>query len=169
MIRLLLASVAMIGLLGTGIVFKTVEERKLRDVIAGHEACSAAVTQSELAASAARCSEAVAAVHRRAVQAQACDAALTAGDTYSVRAACSTEVMTVVADRDAKTAEVATLSISLAQVRRDQAAAITRAEARGRTQTQRTHRAEDALAQAPVTAGGLGRCDADCLRNLGRD
>ena len=169
MIRLLLASVAMIGLLGTNIVFKTVEERKLRDVIAGHEACSAAVTKSELAASAARCPEAVAAVHRRAVQSQVCNAALAAADVFTIRSACSTEVMTVVADRDAKAGEAATVSETLAQVRRDQAAAITRAEARGRTQTQRTHRAEDALAQAPVTADGLGRCDADCLRNLGRN
>lgn len=167
MIRLLIASGAMIALLGWTVVAKTGEERRLRETIAGHVACQSGIEGGTTTLGV--CSEKVTAVVHAARRAAACDAVLAGGQPYLVSSACSTEVQALAVQRDARTREVANLTETLDRLRRDQAAAITRAEARGRTQTQRTQRAEDALAQAPVNDSGLGRCDADCLRNLGRD
>ena len=101
-------------------------------------------------------------------QAEACDAALKSGDRFGQAAACSFAVKTVTAERDARAGEAARDRQLLADVRKDQAAAIARAEARGRTQTQRTLNAQTRLDAAPRTNAGLGRCDADCLSRLGR-
>lgn len=149
------------------IVAKNDEERGLRATIAGHEACVAAVAGFDPVISAARCPAAVAAVHARAVRSERCDAALEAGDRFAVDAACSTPVKTVVAERAAAVGERDNLQTLLARVRSDQAAAIARAEVRGRTQAQRTQSVQTRLDAAPRTDGGLGRCDADCLRDLG--
>lgn len=169
-----LTAVSIIGLLTTAgslaiINAKNVEERALRATIGDYEACASAVTNADLVASAARCSTAVAAVHSRAVRAQRCDAGLAAGDRFAIDAACSTPVKTLDAERTAATAERDNLTSLLARVRSDQAAAIARAEIRGRTQAQRTQSVQTRLDSAPRTDAGLGRCDADCLRDLGPD
>lgn len=155
-----------IGGLSGVILSKNREEAGLRLIIAGHAACAAAIESGgKLDVCPVKTAEAAVTARR----ARACDKAMTEGQAFMVSASCSTPVMTVVADRDAKARETVNLSDILDRLRRDQAAAITRAEARGRTQTMRTNRAEDDLAQAPLAADGLGRCDAECLRNLGRD
>lgn len=161
------------GLLASGALLavvnaKNVEERDLRATIAGHETCGRAVGLSDFTATAAACSEAMAVTHRRAVQTATCDQALTAGDVFAQRSACSTPVKTLTAQRDAARIERDDANTALNQLRADQAAAIARAEARGRSQTQRIHSAQNDLAAAPRNNAGLGRCDADCLRNLGR-
>lgn len=161
-----LASLAATAGLLAIITAKNVEERGLRAVISGHEACATAVADSDLTASAARCSDVVAAVHRRAVQAAVCDQAVASGDLFVIRTACPTSIKTLLAQRDAATAERANLSDQLARTRADQAAAIARAETRGRTQTQRIQSVQTHLDAAPRADSGLGRCDADCLRQL---
>ena len=152
----------------TGVILsKNREETGLRATLSAFLDCDAAVTNSDLTASAARCSDAVAAVHLTARRSERCDGALKASDGFSIDAACSAPVKQVVAERDARSRERNGLQTTLNELRRGQAAAIASAEARGRTQTQRTDRAEQDLADAPRTAAGLGRCDADCLRRLG--
>lgn len=165
----LLASGVLVATMGAVIERKNREEAGLRDTIAGHVACDAAVTSSDLTASAASCSDAVAAVHLTARRAERCDGALKAGDAFAIDAACSTPVKTAVAEARARTRERDGLQLQLTQTRRGQAAAIASAEARGRTQTQRTERVQTDLAAAPRTDAGLGRCDADCLRRLGTE
>ncbi|MGH7027359.1 hypothetical protein [Brevundimonas sp.] len=161
------------GLLSTAALLavinaKNVEERGLRTSIAGHEACDRALDQQDPSVSAKACPAPVAAVHRRAVQAATCDQALTNGDLFALRSACSTPVKTLTAQRDAARTERDDANAALDQLRADQAGAIARAEARGRTQTQRIQSAQNDLASAPRNDAGLGRCDADCLRDLGR-
>lgn len=152
----------------TGLILsKNREETGLRATLSAFVDCDAAVTNSDLTASAARCSDAVAAVHLTARRAERCDRALTAVDGFSIDAACSVPVKTMVAERDARTRERDGLQTALNDTRRGQAAAIASAEARGRTQTQRTDRVQADLSAAPRSDAGLGRCDAECLRRLG--
>lgn len=167
MIRLLVASGAMVALLSALVVAKSREEHRLRDVIAGWEACETATTGSDLTAAAAHCPGAIAAVHRRAVQSGRCDEALAADDAFTQSAACSAPVQRLVAERDTARRERDRLTASLAEVRRGLADEIARAEARGRTQAQRTQSVQTRLDAAPRTDTGLGRCDADCLQRLG--
>lgn len=169
LIRTLIGAGGMVAVLTALVVTKSIEERALRKTIAGYVACDTAVTKPDLTASAARCSGAVAAVHRQAVQAVACDAALTAGSRFNLSTACTLPVRTLFAQRDAAETGRARLETTLAEVRRDQGAALARAEARGRSQTQRTQSVQTRLDSAPRTDAGLGRCDAECLQRLGAD
>ena len=162
----LIASGVVVATMSTVIAMKNREETGLRETIAGFVDCDAAVANSDLTASAARCSDAVAAVHLTARRSERCDNALAAGDAFAIDAACSAPAKRVVAEVGARTRERDALQLQLNETRRGQAAAIASAETRGRTQTQRTNRAEQDLASAPRTDAGLGRCDADCLRRL---
>ncbi len=169
MIRAWIGVGAVIAMGSAVLVTKSIEETRLRAVIAGHDACAAAVTNGELDVSASRCPPAVAAVHRAQVKAAACDAALAAGDVFAVRAACSAPVKTVLAERDAARTERDDARADAARLRRDQAAAIARAEARGFAHAQRTHDLETRLeGDADPDDRGLARCDAECLQRLGR-
>lgn len=151
------------------ITAKNHEEAGLRARIADREACAAALARPDLSTSADRCHESVAAVHRRAVMAERCDMALTAGDRFAIDAGCSTPVKHQVALVAARTGERDRLTTEIHDLRSGQAAAIARAEARGRTQAERNIRAQSELDRAPRGDDGLGRCDAECLQNLGRD
>ncbi|QQQ19690.1 hypothetical protein JIP62_06275 [Brevundimonas vitis] len=101
--------------------------------------------------------------------ARACDQALTEADRFDQSLTCSPAVLTLVAQRDTAQSQMAALNDELLKTRADQADALARAEARGRTQTQRTQSVQTRLDAAPRTDSGLGRCDADCLSRLGRD
>lgn len=85
-------------------------------------------------------------------------------DAYGMRAACSTQVMTLDAERQAAADSAATLQTDLNQLQAGQSQAIARAEDRARTEAERTARAQAAVAKAPVDSSGLTVCDADCLR-----
>lgn len=168
MIRAWIGMGALVAFSTAVLISKSVEETRLRAVIAGHDACAAAVAKGGLDVSASRCPPAVAAAHRDQARSQICDAALTTGDVFALSSACSTPVKTVVAERDGARTERDDARAEAGRLRRDQAAAIARAEARGRTQALRTHELETRLEGVPSSdAGGLRRCDADCLRNLG--
>lgn len=164
-----LAATALVGAALTGVILlKNAEETRLRAVIAAHDGCVGAVTNGGLDASASRCPPAVAAAHRDQVRTRACDAALKSGDLFAQRAACSAEVKTVTAERTAALGERDDARRETARLRADHGAALARAEARGRTQALRTHELETRLEGVPSPdPGGLRRCDADCLRNLG--
>lgn len=169
MIRLALTGGVALAACLALIASKTREEGELRSTIAGHEACAQALAGADLSASAERCPGAVAAMHRRAVMAQRCDAALIATDGFGIEAGCSTPVKREVAKVAARTGERDRLTTEINDLRSGQAAAIARAEARGRAQAERNSRAQSELDRAPRGDDGLGRCDAECLRNLGRD
>ena len=81
-------------------------------------------------------------------------------------ATCSAPVQRVVADRDARAAEVADRDAQLAQARAVQAAAVTRAAARGAAQAKEAAHAHDVVSQAPRDAAGDLVFDADRLRDL---
>lgn len=169
MIRLVLTSGVALAACLALIASKTREEGELRSTIAGHEACSEALAKSDYVTSAARCPGPVAAKHRQAVMAQRCDAALTAADGFGIEAGCSTPVKREVAKVTVRTGERDRLTTEINDLRSGQAAAIARAETRGRAQAERNSRAQSELDRAPRGDDGLGRCDAECLRNLGRD
>lgn len=151
------------------IQLKNAEERELRGVIAGWDSCAAEVETGRMVGEASACPPPIAAADLQARRSRRCDVALAAADAFAVEAACSTPVKTVVAERAARTGERDNLITLLAKVRSDQAAALARAETRGRTQTQRTDRVQSDLDAQPRTDAGLGRCDAECLRQLGTD
>lgn len=169
-VRILLAAVLALGGLSAGlgvlIKAKAAEERSLRDALDGFQACHIALGESDLSASAARCAAPVAAVHANARRAEACDQALLEADLFTVRTSCSTEVMTLLAQRDAETHRADQTARALMAERADRAAAITRAEARVRTETERKARAEAVIQDAPRNGDGLVVLDAQRLCEL---
>ncbi|NBB51485.1 hypothetical protein GVN24_24680 [Rhizobium sp. CRIBSB] len=157
------------GLLATGTLLavinaKNVEERTLRGRIAEQTVCLEALSGGDIEASREPCPAGAAQRHRVAVRAARCDAALLSGDLYAVEASCSGEVKTLQAGLSAETRRADALTGLLATARATQAEAVSRAEARARTQTERTHRAQTAVRTAPLDDSGLVVCDAGCLR-----
>ncbi len=166
MIRAFLIGGGVIAALSALVIAKSVEEAGLRSVIKGHEACAAAIKDGEPLT---RCLPSIAQAAVTARKSAACDAALVAEARFSQSASCSPPVLQLVAQRDVFSRERDRAETTLAEIRRDQAAALARAEARGRTQTQRTQSVQTRLEAAPRTDAGLGRCDAECLSRLGAD
>lgn len=162
------AGVAGTAILLAVVVSKNAEERELRATIGGWEACAAEVETGRQVGETSACPAPIAFADLTARRTARCDVGLGRADAFAVDAACSAPVKRVVAERAARTGERDRLQLQLTETRQRQAAAIAAAEARGRTQTQRTERVETDLSAAPRTDAGLGRCDADCLRNLGR-
>jgi hypothetical protein len=155
--------VAIAALVGV-IALKNAEEAGLRETMAGQTACLTAAGGADPVASAASCPPAVAAQHRIARASVRCDRALLEADLFAVEAACSAEVKTLLSQRDAETVRADGLVGALARARTDQAAAVSRAEARARTQSQRTARGQAVVSSAPRDVDGLVVCDAGCLR-----
>lgn len=166
MIRIILALAAVTLALGGLSIGKTAEEGRLRKIITDQRACDAAVFGTDLSASLARCPAATAAVHAEAQRAGVCDQALLAGELFVMRTSCSTEVKTLFANRQAETQRADALAEVLADERADRGAAITRAETRARSETERKLRAEAALSEAPRRGDRLV-LDAERLRQLG--
>lgn len=174
MIARVLTGVSVAGLAATAgclavIMAKNAEERSLRETLGGWEACAAQVRAVNPMGGETACPSEIAAADLAARRARRCDVGLAAGDRFAVDAACSQPVKRIAAEAAVRAQERDALQTQLNDLRDRQAAAIARAEARGRQQTQRTERAQSDLAAAPRTDDGLGRCDAECLRDLGRD
>lgn len=165
MIRLQVAGLLMIALLSAAVVAKHREEGRLRTEIAAQASCLRDAGGTDPAASARSCPAPVAAQHRIARASARCDQALLAADLFAVDAACSTEVKTLLAERQAESRRADSLADALGGARRDQAAAVTRAETRARTQAERNARGQAAVSAAPRDAAGLVVCDAGCLRD----
>lgn len=168
MTRLIIALVLAVASLGGLSISKVREEAQLRDRIEAQADCLKAVAGDDTGPAGLRCPAPVAATHRTAVQARACDQALLGGDLFLMRTACTTEVKTLFAAREAETARADGVAEQLAQERAGQAAAITRAEVRVRTETERKLRAEAALSSAPRNGDRLV-LDAGRLRQLQGD
>lgn len=167
MIRLPLpvAGGIIIAAMGLLIVTKHQEEGRLRETIDGQAACIAAAGGTDATATAETCPAPVVVQHRIARASVRCDQALLGLDLFAVDAACSTEVKTLLAQRDAESARAGSLDTALKRARADQAAAVARAESRARTQAERTARGQAAVTLAPRDADGLVVCDAGCLRD----
>ena len=133
-----------------------------------HRACVAAVEAGPagLLSVEALCAPKIAAAQEAALMSAACDLAVdaTPENTFALRQTCSSAVKTVVAERDVARGERDGAKADLKAARDGQAAAITRAETRVRSETQRKADAAAALSRAPRDADGLVVCDADCLR-----
>lgn len=170
MLKILIAAVLALGALsaGLGIVVKskTAEEKGLRSALGGFEACHTALTGTDLTASSSKCKPPIAAVHAAARRAEVCDQALLNADLFTIRTSCSTEVMTLLAQRDAETHRADRQTSALAAERADRGAAISRAEARVRTETERKARAEAVIQDAPRNGDGLVVLDAQRLCEL---
>lgn len=158
------AGAIIIAAMGLLIVTKHQEEGRLRKVVAAHEACIRDAGGEDPALTARSCPQPVAIQHRIARAAVRCDAALLGADLFAVEAACSTEVKTLQAERQAESRRADTMATALTRARADQAAAVSRAEARARTQNERTVRGQTVVSAAPRDADGLVVCDAECLR-----
>lgn len=165
MIRVAIVASLAAGLLGTVVIAKGREEGRLREVIASHESCIRDAGGTNAAATAETCPVAVAVQHRIARASARCDAALLGADLFAVDAACSTEVKTLQAQRDAESRRAESLDAALKRARADQAAAVARAENRSRSQAERTARGQAAVSAAPRDDAGLVVCDAGCLRD----
>jgi hypothetical protein len=139
---------------------------KYRRLDADHRACLAALQPHNIIDPARLCDPAIANDHAAAVKAKACDEGLDAvpENTFGLRQVCSTAVKGLVAERDVARAERDGFQGDLKVARDGQAAAITRAEARIRTEAQRKIDAAQVVASAPRDADGLVVCDAGCLR-----
>lgn len=98
-----------------------------------------------------------------------CDAALKAGDLYTVRAACSAEVKRRDAQATTLAADKTDLTRQLAEARDAIAGAITRAETRAAASNRKDRNAQAAIAAAPRSPDGRIRCDDRCLRDLAGD
>lgn len=167
MIRLSLpvAGSLVIAAMGLLIVTKHQEEGRLRTVIAAHESCFRDAGGTDPAATAVSCPAPIALQHRIARTSVRCDQALLGADLFAVDAACTTEVKTLLAQRDAEGRRADSLDEALKRARADQAAAVARAENRSRSQAERTARGQAAVSAAPRDDAGLVVCDAGCLRD----
>ncbi len=163
--RIAIAASAIAALLAATVVAKNAEERRLRKVIGAHESCIRDAGGVNPSATAESCPSTVAAQHRIARASVRCDQGLLKGDLFAVDAACSSEVKTLQAQRMAESRRGDSLAENLQRARADQAAAVSRAETRARTQAERTARGQAAVSAAPRDADGLSVCDAVCLRD----
>jgi hypothetical protein len=144
------------------------ENDRLSAVEAGLKRCEAAAKAGTDPV--ADCPQAISDAVTRGQRYLACDAALAAGDLYTVRAACSAAVKNQEAAAAATAAELASLNAAFAALKRDAAAGIARAETRAATTARKEADARSALAAAQK-AQGRGpadrvRCDDQCLRAL---
>lgn len=133
-----------------------------------HRACALAIAPDARAGADPRklCDPIIAGRWARAVQAETCDASLSAvpENRYGVGNNCSTAVKRLQAQRDAAATERDGANEALKRERAAQAAAIRRAVADTRVQAERKSRAAAAVQSAPRNPDGLVVCDAGCLR-----
>lgn len=85
---------------------------------------------------------------------------------FTARQACGPGTLRLIAQGDADAGEIASLQTQLTQAREGTAAAVARAEARGRAEQTRRNHAQTVVAAQPRGADGSIACDADCLRQL---
>lgn len=85
---------------------------------------------------------------------------------FTARQVCGPGALRLIAQMDAQAGEIAGLQAQIAQAKSDSAAAIARAEARGRTEQTRRDNAQKVVAAQPRGADGSITCDAGCLRQL---
>lgn len=85
---------------------------------------------------------------------------------FTARQACGAGTLRLIAQGDADAGEIASLQEQLDQAREGTAAAVARAEARGRAEQARRNNAQNVVAAQPRGADGSIACDADCLRQL---
>lgn len=159
-----LALLAAVAALTTLVAAKNREETALRADLNTALQCQAAV--AGVGDPAGLCPPQVVQVARAAARSAACDQALLQAELFAVRTSCSTEVKTLLAQRDAEAARADSLAEIVQRERADRAAAITRAENRARTEAERTARAAQAIAAAPRDGAGLVVLDAGRLRQL---
>jgi type IV secretory pathway VirB10-like protein len=149
------------------ILWAVVDRFKLAAEVNQHETCIAAIAKPDQPVTA--CDPKIADKVTQARAADQCEIALAkppTGDLFAIRAACSEQVKRVVADRDAAAANYADDEKQLAgaQLRLDQA--VSRAEARNLSTTQRKAANDRTIQAAPRDPDGRVRCDAQCLRDL---
>lgn len=164
-----IAAIALLALTTSSAVYGAIKGREAEDLkvkVKAHAACDQAVQGRDILISAERCPPKIAAVHAAARRSETCDQALLSADLFTIRTSCSTEVMTLLGERDAENSRADRLAESLAEERADRAAAITRAEARTRTETERKVRAEAVLQGLPRDGDGLLVLDAQRLCEL---
>ncbi len=100
-------------------------------------------------------------------QAARCDAAAARDDgRFIVINACGSGVKRLHAMHDAAASRVANLEVELAKARAGTTAAVSRAETRAITLTERKADARKAIEAAPRDGAGRITCDAECLRRL---
>lgn len=85
---------------------------------------------------------------------------------FTASQACGPGAKRLIAQGDAEAAEIASLKTALDKVTADTAAAVSRAEERGRAEQTRKNNARQIIDDAPRSADGRIACDADCLRHL---
>jgi hypothetical protein len=138
--------------------------------VRGHEACAASIKGYVEGGRQLddRCRPEVKAAAEAKARAVQCDQALAARpeNLFAARAACSTPVKTLLAQRDAAAADRDSLKAELAAERAGRVQAIARAEARAKGQAQRDTHVRRTISALPPAAGGLRSCDARCLREL---
>ena len=160
-----LIAVVTSAVLGGVILSKNAEEGRLRAENSAQASCLRDAGGTDPAASALSCPVPVAIQHRIARASTRCDEALLGADGFAVDATCSTEVKTLLAQRDAESRRADSLDEALKGARAAQAAAVARAETRSRSQAERTARGQAAVTHAPRDDAGLVVCDAGCLRD----
>lgn len=132
--------------------------------VAAFELCTKAAAADTLTTD--PCAKPVAERIIAARRAAACDAALTAGNTYAVGASCSGQVKALGARAETALANLSDAQAQLARNDRDRDAAIGRAEARATATATRNTRNAEILTRAPRTADGRVHCDSECVRKL---
>lgn len=147
------------------LAFDRFEQKALADAARACEAAAASADRP-LAGCSADIAARIAADRRTIV----CEGALLPelrGETrFTARQACGPGTLRLIAQSDALTADVQALETELAEARGGAAAAVARAEARGRTEQARRDNAQQIIDAAPRGAGGRIACDAACLRRL---
>lgn len=147
------------------LIWAVSDRYKLAGEVKQHKACLVAIARPELPLSPA-CEPAIADKVDRARLADRCDAALKGKAVVAIHDLCSTEVKTIVADRDIQAGNLDDANKQLRGAQQRQDDAVARAEARAVGTAQRKAKNDRTIQTAPRTADGNISCDAQCLRDL---
>lgn len=160
------------GLLIAAAIWLIVDRFHQKDLADAAASCAVAAGTPDDSASLNDCLPLVQVEVEAARQARACERSLTPQlrpeSRFAMAQACGAGVKRLVAAGDAAIAENASLKRQLDEARADIDSAVERAERRTVRSTEREANGRKVIEAAPRAPGGSIRCDADCLRRLGR-
>ncbi len=153
-------------LIAGGLVFQTLSKwRADSGALAACEAAAATIAPPTLKGG---CSAKISGLIIAARASSACDAGLELKEAggFAVKAACTTPVKRLVAERDAAAGDLRDRDRQLGELLKSRSRDVAAAEARGLQQARLKANADKILNSAPLDPGGRIVCDAECLRGL---
>ena len=163
-----LGGIAVTGLSLAALVWLAADRFHQKSIADASEACEAAASQSakDLSDCGPNVRSRVEADRQTIICEEALLPELRDETRFIAGISCGPGAKRLIVQVEAQTSEIASLRAALDKTSADNAAAISRAEARGRAEQTRKNYVRQIVQDAPVGADGLVRCDAECLRRF---